>query len=165
VYKKEMKMSELTHFNEAGEAVMVDVSEKQDTIREALATGSIFMTKECLDKIKAGEIGKGDVLAVARVAGIMGTKKTPDLIPLCHRINLTKAEISFAYESENGIRCDCRVKCVGRTGAEMEALTGVSTALLTIYDMCKAVDKRMEIGNIHLCAKSGGKSGDFLYEG
>ncbi len=157
-------MAEFTHFNQNGEAIMVDVSEKMDTVREATATGKIMMNMEALKKVKEGQIKKGDVLGCARLAGIMGTKKTSDLIPLCHILNLTKAEISFAYE-EDGIRVYSKVKTIGKTGVEMEALTGVSVALLTIYDMCKAISKNMEISDIHLCTKTGGKSGVFHYEG
>lgn len=157
-------MAEFTHFNRNGEAIMVDVSEKTDTVREATATGKILMSEECLKKVKEGQIKKGDVTGCARLAGIMGAKKTSDLIPLCHNLNLTKAEISFSYE-EDGIRAYSKVKTIGKTGVEMEALTGVSVALLTIYDMCKAISKSMEITDIHLCTKCGGKSGEFHYEG
>lgn len=153
-------MGEFTHFNEAGEAVMVDVGEKQDTVREAVASGMIRMSAECYRKVKEGGMKKGDVLGVARVAGIMGAKKTPELIPLCHVLNLSKAEIAFRFWDEIcGIEARCTVRVTGKTGVEMEALTGVSAALLTVYDMCKAVDKGMEIGEIRLLKKSGGKSG------
>ncbi|MGN0298920.1 MAG: cyclic pyranopterin monophosphate synthase MoaC [Lachnospiraceae bacterium] len=153
-------MGEFTHFNQAGEAIMVDVSEKKDTVREATATGQISMSRECYELVKTGGMKKGDVLGVARVAGIMGAKKTSELIPLCHILNLTKIEIEFLYHDEVCvIEVHCTAKLTGKTGVEMEALTGVSTALLTIYDMCKAVDKRMEIGEIKLLRKSGGKSG------
>ena len=159
-------MGEFTHFNENGEDVMVDVSEKENTIREAVATGRILLTKDAYDKVKMGRMGKGDVLGVARIAGIMGAKKTSELIPLCHIINLTKVEVDFSYEDDIcGIRVFCRTKSVGKTGVEMEALTGVNVSLLTIYDMCKAVDKGMKIEDVHLCTKSGGKSGDFVYGG
>ena len=141
---------------------MVDVSAKAETAREAVAEGRISMSRECFEKVKEGEMGKGDVLGVARVAGIMGTKKTSELIPLCHLLHLTKVEISFELEEEtSSVRAACTVRTTGRTGVEMEALTGVQVALLTIYDMCKAVDKSMEMTDIHLCRKSGGKSGDF----
>lgn len=151
-------MAEFTHFNKKGDAVMVDVSEKQDTLREAVASGRISMSRECFQKVKDGQMGKGDVLGVARIAGIMGAKKTADLIPLCHRLNLSKVEMEFALEEEShSIQASCVVRTVGKTGVEMEALTGVQIALLAIYDMCKAVDKKMEIGNIHLCSKTGGK--------
>lgn len=153
-------MSDFTHFNSQGEAVMVDVSGKPDTCREAIASGMIYMSKECYDKVKDGDMKKGDVLGVARVAGIMGTKKTPELVPLCHVLNLNKAEVDFIWHDEKcAIEARCIVKVTGKTGVEMEALTGVSVTLLTIYDMCKAVDKSMEIGEIRLLRKSGGKSG------
>lgn len=156
-------MSEFTHFNRQGEAVMVDVSAKADTAREALAEGRIRMSRECFDKVKEGEMGKGDVLGVARVAGIMGAKKTSELIPLCHLLQLTKVELHFDLEEEtSSIRAVCTVRTTGKTGVEMEALTGVQLALLTIYDMCKAVDKGMEMTDIHLCKKSGGKSGEYV---
>lgn len=156
-------MSEFTHFNRQGEAVMVDVSAKADTAREALAEGRIRMSRECFDKVREGEMGKGDVLGVARVAGIMGAKKTSELIPLCHLLQLTKVELHFDLEEETAsIRAVCTVRTTGKTGVEMEALTGVQLALLTIYDMCKAVDKSMEMTDIHLCKKSGGKSGEYV---
>ena len=121
------------------------------------------MNQECFDQLKAGSIGKGDVLGVARIAGIMGAKKTSELIPLCHLLNLTKAEIDFELEDETcSVRTICTVRTTGKTGVEMEALTGVQIALLTIYDMCKAVDKGMEMNGIHLCQKSGGKSGIYI---
>lgn len=152
-------MSEFTHFDAEGNAVMVDVTEKKDTVREALACGKITMNRECFEKVKAGEIGKGDVLGVARVAGIMGAKKTSELIPLCHLLRLTKVEIAFDLLSgENAVEARCLVKTVGKTGVEMEALTGVQIALLTIYDMCKALDKGMRMDGIRLLKKSGGKS-------
>ena len=153
-------MGEFTHFNEQGHAVMVDVSEKADTMREATAMGRIHMSKECFEKVKTGGMKKGDVLGVARIAGIMGAKRTSELIPLCHMLNLTNAELQFAYHDQCcAIEAICTVKTVGKTGVEMEALTGVNVALLTIYDMCKAVDKGMELGEIRLLRKTGGKSG------
>lgn len=155
-------MCELTHFNHQGQAVMVDVSEKKETLRRAVAEGCITMSRECFEKVAAGQMGKGDVLGVARIAGIMGAKKTSELIPLCHLLYLTKAELDFTLEETScSVWARCMVQTVGKTGVEMEALTGVQIALLTIYDMCKAVDKGMEIGQIHLCQKSGGKSGDY----
>lgn len=158
-------MSDFTHFNNAGEAIMVDVTDKADTVREAVAAGCIYMSHECFLKVKNGEMGKGDVLAVARIAGIMGAKKTSELIPLCHILNLTKVEIDFELnDCDYCITAFATAKCTGKTGVEMEALTGVQIALLTIYDMCKAVDKTMHMEDIHLCKKSGGKSGDFVYE-
>lgn len=156
-------MGEFTHFNQHGDAIMVDISKKAETAREAIAEGRISMNQECFDQLKAGSIGKGDVLGVARIAGIMGAKKTSELIPLCHLLSLTKAEIDFELEDETcSIRTICRVRTTGKTGVEMEALTGVQIALLTIYDMCKAVDKGMEMNGIHLCQKSGGKSGIYI---
>ncbi len=155
---------EFTHFDGQGNAHMVDVSRKPDTAREATAKGSIFMSRECLLKVKEGVMAKGDVLGAARIAGIMGAKKTPELIPLCHGLNLSKLSMDFAIWEETGeIQASCTAKTTGKTGVEMEALTGVSTALLTIYDMCKAVDKGMEIGNIYLEHKAGGKSGEFFH--
>lgn len=154
---------EFTHFDPGGKAWMVDVSEKQDTRREAIAEGSIRMSRECFDRIAAGTAEKGDVLGTARLAGIMGAKKTPDLIPLCHILNLTKVSVNFEMLAEEcAVKAVCTAGTVGKTGAEMEALTGVSCALLTVYDMCKAIDKTMEIVGIRLVKKSGGKSGDFM---
>ena len=156
---------EFSHFDENGAAWMVDVGEKADTEREAVAAGSIFMSPECFRMVQEGSMKKGDVLGVARVAGIMGAKKTSELIPLCHILNLTKLAVDFDMIPERcEIRAVCTAKTVGKTGVEMEALTGVSVALLTIYDMCKAVDKAMEIGEIALLKKSGGKSGEFVNE-
>lgn len=153
---------EFTHFDEKGNALMVDVGEKADTKREAVAKGSIFMSSECLKKVMEGSMAKGDVLGVARVAGIMGAKRTSDLVPLCHILNLTKLSIDFTIrEEDNEIQAVCTARTTGKTGVEMEALTGVTVALLTIYDMCKAVDKTMEIGRVYLEHKSGGKSGEF----
>lgn len=153
-------MNEFTHFNKQGEAIMVDVSEKQDTEREATASGKIQMSRECYEQVKTGGVKKGDVLSVARIAGIMGAKRTSDLIPLCHILNLTKVEIEFVYHDTScQIEARCTAKVTGKTGVEMEALAGVNIALLTIYDMCKAIDKGMEIGEIRLLRKSGGKSG------
>ena len=154
---------DFTHFDPGGKAWMVDVSGKEDTRREAAAEGAIRMSRECFDQVKQGSIEKGDVLGTARVAGIMGAKKTAELIPLCHILNLTKVSVSFDLNPEAcTVRAVCTAGTVGKTGVEMEALTGVSCALLTIYDMCKAVDKCMEIGEIRLVRKSGGKSGDFV---
>lgn len=141
---------------------MVDVGEKEETKRTAIARGSIFMSRDCLKKVIEGTMAKGDVLGVARVAGIMGAKKCSELIPLCHLLNLTKLTVDFEiHEERQEIQAVCTAKTTGKTGVEMEALTGVSVALLTIYDMCKAVDKSMEIGEIYLDQKTGGKSGDF----
>lgn len=154
---------EFTHFDENGNALMVDVSEKAETKREATARGSIYMSPQSLKKVEEGTMAKGDVLGVARVAGIMGAKKTSELIPLCHLLNLTKLTVDFTIKEEtNEIEAVCTARTTGKTGVEMEALTGVNIALLTIYDMCKAVDKSMEMGNIYLDHKSGGKSGEFV---
>ena len=154
---------EFTHFDENGNALMVDVSEKAETKREATARGSIYMSPQFLKKVEEGTMAKGDVLGVARVAGIMGAKKTSELIPLCHLLNLTKLTVDFTIKEEtNEIEAVCTARTTGKTGVEMEALTGVNIALLTIYDMCKAVDKSMEMGNIYLEHKSGGKSGEFV---
>ena len=154
---------EFTHFDENGNALMVDVSEKAETKREATARGSIYMSPQCLKKVEEETMAKGDVLGVARVAGIMGAKKTSELIPLCHLLNLTKLTVDFTIKEEtNEIEAVCTARTTGKTGVEMEALTGVNIALLTIYDMCKAVDKSMEMGNIYLEHKSGGKSGEFV---
>lgn len=153
-------MNEFTHFNARGEAFMVDVGDKENTEREASASGKIFLSPECFRLIKEGGIKKGDVLGTARIAGIMAAKKTPDLIPLCHILMLTKAELNFNMrEEESSIEAVSLVKTVGKTGVEMEALHAVSAALLTIYDMAKAVDKGMRIGEIRLLRKSGGRSG------
>lgn len=153
----------LTHFDNKGNAIMVDVALKNKTERVAIATGKVKTSKE-INRIKEGTIGKGDVLAVARVAGIMAIKKTSDLIPMCHPIMIDGCSIDFDIDEENSeIIINSKVKIVDKTGVEMEALTGVSVAALTIYDMCKAVDKRMEIGEIHLVKKTGGKSGEFNF--
>ena len=151
-----------THLDSNGNAWMVDVGSKTETAREAVAAGKITMSRECFDRVSAGTVEKGDVLGAARIAGIMGAKKTPELIPLCHVLNLTKLSVDFEMlPDECAVRAICTANAIGRTGVEMEALTGVSCALLTIYDMCKAIDKGMEIGEIMLLKKSGGKSGDF----
>lgn len=154
---------EFTHFDHSGNAIMVDVSEKNNTERIARASGRIYMCPELVDMILEGNIKKGNVLGVAQVAGIMATKRTSDLIPMCHPLMLTKASLEFHIEKKAGyVEAICTAKLVGKTGVEMEALTGVSVALLTIYDMCKAVDHGMSIENIHLLEKHGGKS-DYLY--
>ena len=153
-----------THFDSQGNAVMVDVTEKNKTERVAIATGKVIASKETIDLIKEGKIGKGDVLGVARVAGIMAIKRTSDLIPMCHPIMISGCSIDFEIDEENSqIIINSTVKIFEKTGVEMEALTGVSVAALTIYDMCKAVDKRMKIDGIHLVKKTGGKSGEFNY--
>ena len=154
---------EFTHFDPGGKAWMVDVGEKEDTRREAAAAGMIRMSRECFERVAAGSAEKGDVLGAARIAGIMGAKKTSELIPLCHILNLTKVSVDFELIPEEcAVRAVCTAGTVGKTGVEMEALTGVSCALLTIYDMCKAIDKTMEIGPVRLAEKSGGKSGTFV---
>ncbi|ELC8441983.1 cyclic pyranopterin monophosphate synthase MoaC [Clostridium perfringens] len=156
--------NKLTHFDNKGNAVMVDVSNKNETERVAIATGTVKASKETIELIKLGQIGKGDVLGVARVAGIMAMKNTSNLIPMCHPIMITGSNIEFEIDSEkNEIIITATTKVVHKTGVEMEALTGVSVAALTIYDMCKAVDKRMIIDNIHLVKKLGGKSGEFNF--
>ncbi len=153
----------LTHIDEKGNAVMVDVTQKVETSRTAIAKGRIRMSAETLAAITGGTAAKGDVLAVAQVAGIMATKRTSELIPLCHPLMLGKATVDFRIHPEsNEVEAVCTASLKGQTGVEMEALTGVSVALLTIYDMCKAIDKRMEIGQIHLAKKTGGKSGIFI---
>ena len=153
-------MESLNHFDKAGNAVMVDVSQKDSTERVAIAQGRISMKQETLRIIEEGKIGKGDVLGVARVAGIMAAKKTWELIPMCHPLMLTKCSVDFAIEIESSsIKVTATVKTMGQTGVEMEALTAVSVAALTIYDMCKAIDKDMVIGDICLLEKMGGKSG------
>lgn len=158
-------MTELTHFNQAGEAHMVDVGDKPVTHRVAVAAGEISMLPATLAMIVQGDHKKGDVLGIARVAGIMASKKTSELVPLCHPIGLTHAEISFeVVESNNTVRCQARTETRSQTGVEMEALTALQVALLTIYDMCKAVDRGMVISSIRLLEKSGGKSGDFKAE-
>lgn len=160
-------MDELTHFDGAGNAVMVDVSAKDVTQREAAAQGKIIVCREIYSRLAARTVAKGDVLGVARIAAIMAAKKTSDLIPLCHPLPLSKVTVDFALLEEAGryaVQATCLVKTNGRTGVEMEALTGVSAALLTIYDMCKAIDKSMVLTEIHLLRKSGGKSGDFTWK-
>ena len=154
-------MSRLTHLDEQGAARMVDVGGKTETAREAVAGGGITMSAEARDAIAAGAVAKGDVLAVARIAGIMAAKRTSDLIPLCHPLPLSKVTLDLSIE-DDGVSAQAIVATSGRTGVEMEALTAVSAALLTVYDMAKALDKRMTIGNIRLLKKTGGKSGDFV---
>ena len=157
-------MEQLTHINENGEAVMVDVSGKAVTVREAQAQGTILVGPAVLELLQRGDIAKGDVLAAARIAGIMACKKTSDIIPLCHPLPITKASVDFEIlPDQQAVRAVCTVKTEGKTGVEMEALTGVSAALLTVYDMCKAVSKEMVISDVHLVRKSGGKSGDFFF--
>ena len=156
--------SKFTHFDNEGNAIMVDVTDKKQTKRVAIATGKVNVSKETLELIKDGKIGKGDVLGVARVAGIMGMKRTSDLIPMCHPIMINGCSITFEIDNENNsIIIEGMAKISDKTGVEMEALTGVTIAALTIYDMCKAVDKRITISDVHLKSKTGGKSGDFFY--
>lgn len=154
---------ELTHFNSQGRARMVDVTEKEKTRRTAVAEGRVRMAEATLEKIRTGGVAKGDVLAVAQVAGIMAAKRTCELIPMCHPVALTGVDIAFALEP-GAVRIRAEARCTGETGVEMEALTAVSAAALTIYDMCKALQKDMEIGEIRLCRKTGGKSGDYEKE-
>ncbi|WP_080887143.1 cyclic pyranopterin monophosphate synthase MoaC [Nitrospira japonica] len=164
-------MAELTHFNEAGRARMVDVSAKAQTERLATAQAKVFLRPETLEKIQQGKIAKGDVLAVAQIAGVMGAKKTPDLIPMCHPIFLSSVDISFAEDARPNRdgRCSITVtataKTTGQTGVEMEAMTAVSVAALTIYDMCKAIDRDMSFSDMCLLTKSGGKSGSYKRDG
>ncbi|RBI75178.1 cyclic pyranopterin monophosphate synthase MoaC [Roseovarius sp. TE539] len=156
-------MADLTHFDAKGDAHMVDVSDKAVTARVAVAAGHVKMARETYDIISQGRASKGDVLPVARLAGIMGAKKTPELIPLCHPLPVTRVAVELTLdETLPGVRIEGTVKTTGQTGVEMEALTAVSTAALTVYDMVKAVDRAMEIGGIRVLLKDGGKSG--LYE-
>ena len=163
-------MAELTHFNESGRARMVDVSAKASTERIATAQGRVRLNPETLAKIQQGKIAKGDVLAVAQVAGVMGAKRTPDLIPMCHPVLLASVDIAFEDDPHPDPQGLCSItitataKTTGPTGVEMEALTATSIALLTIYDMCKAVDRGMSIGAIRLLEKAGGKSGEWIRE-
>jgi cyclic pyranopterin monophosphate synthase len=165
--KGELAMS-LTHFDESGRARMVDVSAKADTAREATAAGVVRMRSETLARIRQGAIAKGDVLAVAQVAGVMAAKQTPQMIPMCHTLLLTGVDLTFTLEDgdagEGCVTITATVRTVGKTGAEMEALAAVSVAALTIYDMCKAIDRAMVIDNVRLMHKSGGKSGDYVRE-
>ena len=156
-------MNKLTHFDDDGKAVMVDITEKNVTERTAVATGKIVMNKETLEAVKKGNIKKGDVLGTARIAAIMAAKQTQSLIPMCHNILLTNAKIEFSFDDDgNKIFIKSTVKTTGKTGVEMEALTMVAIAGLTIYDMCKSMDKFMVIGEITLVEKHGGKSGDWI---
>ena len=163
-----MSNQDLTHFNPEGRARMVDVSEKKDTERSATARGTVYMNPETFKRIREGKIAKGDVLAVAQVAGVMGAKRTPDLIPMCHPLLLTSVDIDFEENEKTNDKGKCSiaitatVKLRGQTGVEMEALAAVSIAALTVYDMCKAIDKEMSFGNVCLVKKSGGKSGTFV---
>ena len=154
---------ELTHINQQGRARMVDVTQKEITVRQAEAEGRVRVSPETLALIRAGGAPKGDVLAVAQVAGILAAKRTHELIPMCHPLRLTAVDLSFTLEEE-AVYIRSKVKCKGETGVEMEALTAVSAAALTIYDMCKAVQRDMELSDIRLCRKSGGKTGDYCKE-
>ena len=166
-----LEMAELTHFNESGRARMVDVTHKVTTERIATAQGKVFVLPETLEKIQKGGIAKGDVLAVAQVAGVMGAKRTPDLIPMCHPLYLSSVDVDFQEESQPdhaghcAITITATVKTAGTTGVEMEAMTAVSIAALTIYDMCKAIDKGISFGDVYLLTKSGGKSGVYTRTG
>lgn len=153
-------MSSLSHLDAAGNAAMVDISAKETTVREAVAEGRISMSAQALGAVRDGAVKKGDVLATARIAGIMAAKKTSELIPLCHPLALSKVSVDFTFEPD-AIRVTALARLTGQTGVEMEALTAASTALLTIYDMAKAVDKSMMISGIRLLSKTGGKSGDW----
>ena len=157
---------ELTHFNESGRARMVDVSAKNETLRIAKATATVITNPNTYAMIKDGKMKKGDVLAVAQVAGIMGAKRTPDIIPMCHPIVISGVDIDFELDDDAcSITIISTARCTGQTGIEMEALSAASIAALTIYDMCKAVQRDIRIEGIHLLEKSGGKSGDYKYEG
>jgi len=159
-------MSDLTHIDESGRARMVDVSGKGETVRIATARGRVLMRPETLRLIKSGGVKKGDVLAIAQVAGVMGAKRTPDLIPLCHPLPITGVDLNFELdEAASAVEITAIARIVGKTGVEMEALTAVSTAALTVYDMCKAVDKDMVIDQIRLVHKVGGKSGEYCRAG
>jgi cyclic pyranopterin phosphate synthase len=159
----EESMARLTHFDKKGRAKMVDVSKKAETLREAVVRGSVFMNAKTFKKIMSGDIEKGDVFAVARVAGIMAAKKTSEIIPMCHPLNLSHVEINFfPFEKESRIDIEARVKIKAQTGVEMEGFVAVASAGLTIYDMCKAIDRGMVLSDIHLVQKTGGKSGTYV---
>lgn len=156
-------MNHLTHFDEEGNARMVDVSGKDSTLRTAIAKGKIKVSEQVFNAVINNKVEKGDVLGVARVAGIMAVKQTSSLIPMCHPLYISNCTLDFELDNESGTICAiCTTKTQGQTGVEMESLTGVTVALLTIYDMCKAIDKTMEITDVHLVQKSGGKSGEFI---
>jgi cyclic pyranopterin phosphate synthase len=158
-------MNKLTHFDETGQAHMVDVGQKAHTHRIATATGSIQMLKSTFDMVMSGSHKKGDVIGIARIAAIQATKKSPDLIPLCHPIALTRVAVEFTPDESNStIHCTVTTETIGQTGVEIEALTGVQIGLLTIYDMCKAIDRGMVIKEVKLLEKSGGKSGTWVAE-
>lgn len=154
---------DFTHLDENGDIRMVDVSQKDITLREATAEGNIRMRPETFTAVRSGTVPKGDVLAAARIAGVMAAKKTADLIPMCHILPLSFAQVELTPRAAgDGFTITATVRCTGRTGVEMEALTAVAVAALTVYDMCKAVDRGMEIGGVHLLRKSGGKSGEYV---
>ena len=156
-------MAKLTHFDKKGRAKMVDVSKKAETLREATVRGSIFMNPKTFKQIMSGEVSKGDVFATARVAGIMAAKKTSEIIPMCHPLNLSHVEINFyPFKKESRIDIEAKVKIKAQTGVEMEGFVAVATAGLTIYDMCKAIDRGMVLSDIHLVMKKGGKSGTYV---
>ena len=155
-------MQRLTHFDKKGRAKMVDVSKKRETVREAVVRGSLFMHPKTLRNIMSGKIAKGDVLAVAKVAGIMAAKKTSEIIPMCHPLNLSHLEVNFyPFEKESRIDIEAKVRIKAQTGVEMEGFVAVATAGLTIYDMCKAIDRGMVLSDIHLVKKTGGRSGTY----
>lgn len=159
-------MSELSHLDDAGRARMVDVSAKDDTAREAVARGSVRMQPETLKLVLAGDMKKGDVIATARLAGVMAAKRTHELIPLCHPLLLTDIDVEIAAnEAESALEIEATVRTTGKTGVEMEAMTAVSVAALTVYDMCKAVDRGIRIDGVRLAKKSGGKSGEIQLDG
>lgn len=157
-----MSQKEFSHFDEQGSIRMVGVSQKPDTVREATACGSVFLSKECVALIRGNALKKGNPLEIAKIAGIMAAKRTHELIPLCHPLLLSKVDVDLTL-GEDRILIESRVVCTGKTGVEMEALTAVSVAALTVYDMTKSVDKSMVIGDIHLVRKTGGRSGDFEF--
>ncbi|HEX3245352.1 MAG TPA: cyclic pyranopterin monophosphate synthase MoaC [Chloroflexota bacterium] len=158
-------MTDLTHLDESGRARMVDVSAKDDTVRVATAHGRVLMAPQTLQLVRSGGMAKGDVLAIAQIAGVMGAKRTPEVIPLCHPLPITGVDLSFELnDQDSAVDIAATVRVTGKTGVEMEALTAVSIAALTIYDMCKAVDKDMIIDRVRLMEKSGGKSGHYLRE-
>jgi cyclic pyranopterin phosphate synthase len=159
----EKVMAKLTHFDKKGRAKMVDVTKKKETLREAVVRGSVSMNPKTFKNIQSGKIAKGDVLAVAKVAGIMAAKKTSEIIPMCHPLNLSHVEVNFyPFEKESRIDIEAKVKIKAQTGVEMEGFVAVATAGLTIYDMCKAIDRGMVISDIHLVKKTGGKSGTYV---
>lgn len=159
-------MSDFTHFNGAGRARMVDIGGKEDTLRTAVAAGEVNVNRRTFDLIRSGGMKKGDVLGTAQIAGIMAAKRTWELIPMCHQVALTGVDISFEMDEENSrVLIRASVSCRGATGVEMEALTAVSAAALTVYDMCKAVQRDISIGGIRLLEKLGGKSGHYIREG